>query len=68
MVSDARKVLFDLDAAKDDLDPEVEDAVKLLAKIVSQDIEEDKENRPKIKKGVAKDRIISTTDPKDAPW
>jgi len=67
-ISDARKVLSDLDAAKDDLDPEVEDAVKFLAKIVSQDIEEDKENRLKIKKGVAKDRIISTTDPKDAPW
>ncbi|MBA7699816.1 hypothetical protein ES703_108519 [subsurface metagenome] len=30
---------------------------------VAQDIEEDKENKPKIKKGVAKDRIISTTDP-----
>jgi len=34
----------------------------LSARIVSQDIEEDKENKPKIKKGVAKDRIISTTD------
>jgi len=63
LVSDARKVLSNLEATKDNLDPEVEDVARLLAKIISQDTEEDDEGRPRIKKGVAKDRIISTTDP-----
>ena len=63
LVRDARKVLSQVDARKEDLDPKLKEAANLLAKIVSQDIEQDKENKPKIKKEVAKDRIISTTDP-----
>lgn len=63
LVSDVREVLSHLDVDKEDIDSELKDAANLLAKIVSQDIEKDKENKPKIKKGVAKDRIISTTDP-----
>jgi len=63
LVSDVKEVLSHLDVDKEDIDSKLKDAADLLAKIVSQDIEKDKENRPKIKKGVAKDRIISTTDP-----
>lgn len=63
MISDARKVLSHIDASKEDLDPKLQDAANLLAKIVSQDIEEDEQGRPKIKRGVTKDRVISITDP-----
>lgn len=63
LISDVKKVLSHLDVDKEDVDNELKDAANLLARIVSQDIEKDKENKPKIKKGVAKDRIISTTDP-----
>ncbi len=63
LVSDVREVLSHVDVDKEDIDTQLKDATNLLARIVSQDIEEDKENKPKIKKGVAKDRIISTTDP-----
>jgi len=63
LVSDVKEVLSHIDVNKEDVDNQLKDAANLLAKIVSQDIEEDKENKPKIKKGVAKDRIISTTDP-----
>ncbi|HEA65063.1 MAG TPA: hypothetical protein ENI02_02865 [Candidatus Aminicenantes bacterium] len=63
LVSDIKEVLSQVDINKEDIDNELKDAANLLAKIVAQDIEEDKENKPKIKKGVAKDRIISTTDP-----
>ncbi len=65
LVSDARKVLSHLDDSKEDLDPEVEDAAKLLAKIVSQDTEKNEQGEPRIRKGVAKDRIISTTAPEE---
>ncbi len=64
LVSDVKEVLSHVDINKEDIDNELKDAANLLAKIVAQDIEEDKENKPKIKKGVAKDRIISITDPK----
>jgi len=63
LVCDVRKVLSHVDVNKEDVDNQLKDAANLLARIVSQDIEEDKENKPKIKKGVAKDRVISTTDP-----
>ncbi len=63
LVSDVRKVLSHVDVDKEDVDNQLKDAANLLARIVSQDIEEDKKGKPKIKKGVAKDRIISTTDP-----
>ena len=63
LVSDVRKVLSQVDTSKEDVDTRLKDAANLLAKIVSQDTEEDEEGKPTIKKGVAKDRIISTTDP-----
>jgi len=63
LVSDVRKVLSHVDVNKEDVDNQLKDAGNLLARIVSQDIEKDKKGKPKIKKGVAKDRIISTTDP-----
>ena len=63
LVSDVRKVLSHVDVNKEDVDNQLKDAANLLARIVSQDIEEDKKGKPKIKKGVAKDRVISTTDP-----
>ena len=63
LVSDVKEVLSHIDVNSEDIDTQLKDAANLLAKIVAQDIEQDKENKPKIKKGVAKDRIISTTDP-----
>lgn len=63
LVSDVKEVLSGVDVNPENTDAQLKDAANLLAKIVTQDIEEDKENKPKIKKGVAKDRIISTTDP-----
>ena len=63
LVSDVKEVLSHVDVNKENVDNQLKDAANLLAKIVSQDIEENKENKPKIKKGVAKDRVISTTDP-----
>ena len=63
LVSDVREVLSHVDTSKEDIDTKLKDAANLLAKIVSQDIEEDEKDKPKIKRGVAKDRVISTTDP-----
>ena len=63
LISDVKEVLSHLDVDKKDIDTQLKDAANLLAKIVIQDIEEDKKNKPKIKKGVAKDRIISIADP-----
>jgi transposase len=63
LVSDAREVLQHVDTDKEDIDPKLQEAANLLAKIVSQDTEEDETGNLKIKRGVAKNRIISTTDP-----
>ena len=63
LVSDVKEVLSHVDVNPENVDTQLKDAANLLAKIVSQDIEEDKDKTPKIKKGVAKDRVISTTDP-----
>ena len=63
LISDAGEVLSHLDLDKEDIDPELKDRATLLAKIVSQDTEKDEEGKPRIRKGVAKDRIISTADP-----
>jgi len=65
LVLDARKVLSQIDIGPEDedTDTEMKSTARLLAKILSQDIEESKNKKPKIKRGVAKDRIISTTDP-----
>ncbi len=53
LVSDVKEVLSHVDINKEDIDNELKDAANLLAKIVAQDIEQDKKNKPKIKKGVA---------------
>jgi len=63
LVSDVKEVLSHVDVDKEHIDAQLKSTASLLAKIVSQDIEKDKKGKPKIKKGVAKDRIISTTDP-----
>ena len=65
LVSDARKVLshVDLKAEDERVDTQLQDTAHLLSRILSQDIEEEENQKPKIKRGVAKDRIISTTDP-----
>ncbi len=63
LISDAREVLSHLDLDNEDIDTELKDRSTLLAKIISQDTEKDEEGKPRIRKGVAKDRIISTTDP-----
>ena len=63
LVLDARKVLSHVDTSKEDLDPKLRDAANLLAKIISQDTQEDETGKPWIKRGVAKDRVISITDP-----
>jgi len=63
LVSDVKEVLSHVDVNPENVDTQLKDAANLLAKIVSQDIEEDKDKTPKVKKGVAKDRVISTTDP-----
>jgi transposase len=44
-------------------DPEVRAAAWLLTKILGDDIEVDEEREPRIAQGVAKDRIVSVTDP-----
>lgn len=43
-------------------DPGLAEAAGLLAQVVSQDTEDDEAGATKIRQGVAKDRIISTTD------
>ncbi|NQS89644.1 IS1182 family transposase [Patescibacteria group bacterium] len=63
LVSDVKKVLSHVDVDKENVDTQLKGTVNLLAKIVSQNIEKDKKGKPKIRKDVAKDRVISTTDP-----
>jgi len=65
LVLDARKVLshVDLSSNNEGVDTQLQDTARLLSRILSQDIEEEEDQKPKIKRGVAKDRIISTTDP-----
>jgi len=43
-------------------DPGLSEATGLLAQVVLQDTEDDEAGNPKIRQGVAKDRIISTSD------
>jgi transposase len=44
-------------------DPGLAEAVGMLAQVVAQDTEDDEAGEPKIRQGVAKDRVISTSDP-----
>lgn len=53
-----------LKAVEDRTDAELVQAAKLLAAIVAQDVEiDDQTGEPTIRKGVAKDRIVSVSDP-----
>jgi len=58
---DAQACLLLLDGL--DLDPEVAEAVRLLAKATGQDLEEGEDGVLRIARKVAPDRIISTVDP-----
>src|SRR5439155_1325314 len=59
MVAAANRLL---EAVKDREDPK--EAAQLLAALVAQDVEIDPDTgQPRIRQGVAKDRIVSTTDP-----
>jgi transposase len=59
MVAAANKLL---EAVKDREDPR--EAAQLLAALVAQDVEIDPDTgQPRIRQGVAKDRIVSTSDP-----
>ncbi|HLG73534.1 MAG TPA: IS1182 family transposase [Chloroflexota bacterium] len=60
LARDAQAVLLALDERE--LEPELQQAAKLLAAVVGQDLEED-EGVFRIARRVAKDRIISTVDP-----
>ncbi len=54
LISDVKEVLSHTDVNKEDIDTQLKDAANLLAKIVTQDIEQDKKNKPRIKKGLPK--------------
>ncbi len=54
LISDVKEVLSHIDVNKEDIDTQLEDAANVLAKIVTQDIEQDKKNKPRIKKGLPK--------------
>jgi hypothetical protein len=61
LVVDAGAALKVLECAK--LAPEVQDAVELLATVAAQDVDKDEQGRFRIRRGVARDRVISTVDP-----
>ncbi len=42
---------------------EVHEAAALLAAIVAQDVEDGDDGEPRLRRGIAKDRIVSTSDP-----
>jgi hypothetical protein len=44
-------------------DPQVGEAAELLAQIVDQDVTRDRDGNPEIREGVAKDRVVSHSDP-----
>lgn len=44
-------------------DPQVAEAAGLLAQIVDQDVVRDRDGAPEIRRGVAKDRVVSHSDP-----
>lgn len=44
-------------------DPQVAEAAGLLAQIVDQDVTRDDDGNPQIRQGVAKDRVVSHSDP-----
>lgn len=61
LVSDAELVLQELPSEGEG--PTAQEARELLKRVSRQDVEEDGEGGLKIRRGVAKDRVISTVDP-----
>ena len=61
LVEESRKVLTVLEA--EDLLECERQAVELLAQVTDQDVEVGEDGRVRIRRGVAKDRVISVTDP-----
>lgn len=61
LAADAHACLAVLDGR--DLDVEVTRIAELLATVVGQDLEQTEDGAFRIKRGVAKDRVISTVDP-----
>jgi transposase len=59
LVAAARMLIAEAPAIKD---PGLAEAAGLLAQVVAQDTEVDEAGAPKIRQGVARDRIISTSD------
>ena len=62
LARDARALLGALDGRE--LGPEVAQAAVLLATVVGQDLEQDADGVFRIARRVAKDRVISTVDPR----
>jgi Transposase DDE domain/Transposase domain (DUF772) len=60
LVAAARAVVGEL---RDVSDPAVAEPVALLAQVVDQDVEDNEEGTPTIRRGVAADRIVSHADP-----
>ena len=60
LVGAARALVAEVGAIDD---AHIAEAAGLLAQVVAQDTEHDEAGDPQIRKGVAKDRIISTSDP-----
>ncbi|SHF39377.1 Transposase [Desulforamulus putei DSM 12395] len=61
LISDAEKLLSAIESHK--LSPKGQQLKEVLSKIVEQDIQRQEDGTVIIKQGVAKDRIISTSDP-----
>jgi len=63
LARDAYAVLTLLDGRALSRHPEVEEAAKLVATVVGQDLDKTEDGRFQIARKVAKDRVISTVDP-----
>ena len=61
LVTDALAALDHLEGRK--LKPKVEKFAHLLATVAGQDVEQSEDGKFRIRRGVAKDRVISTVDP-----
>ena len=62
LIDQALEVLAEVEAAGAAEDPAVAEAVDLLGRVIDQDVETD-EDGPKIRQGVAPDRVPSHSDP-----
>ena len=63
LIGDAQRLLQEAEASSLSPEGEVQGAYVLLRQLLSQDVEEGRDDQYQIKEGVAKDRIISTVDP-----